>query len=198
MARIITSIIILIVIFILYSISSNGGIVGKWQADQESGLTMTFKSDGTLLMEAGGTVISPVGLKYKIIDNKTLSIGVGTNTLTSNYEITNGKLILTDESRKLQFTKISSENSFSQIANSAKKILPTQECPQINVPLKEGIAPFIDIGEYGSWKVDSYDSTFNIHCYKGNREGQKPVYWYCGEGNSIEFPMAFIQKTDLN
>ena len=118
---IIVSIIILIVISLLYYLSSSGDIVGKWQADQESDLTMTFKSDLNLLMETGGTVVSPVGLKYKIIDNKTLNIGVGTNTLTSNYEITNGKLILTDGSGKVQFTKISSENSFSQIANSVKK-----------------------------------------------------------------------------
>ena len=135
---IITSIIILIVIFILYSISSNGGIVGKWHADQESGLTMTFKSDGTLLMEAGGTVISPAGLKYKIIDNKTLSIGVGTNTLTTNYEITNGKLSLTDESGKLQFTKISSENIMSSMSNSINKLFSSislDTCPQLPMKL---------------------------------------------------------------
>ncbi len=89
----------------------------------------------------------------------------------------------------------------SNILESIKSILPasiSKECPQINVPLKEGIAPFIDIEEYDGWKVDSYFSTFNIHCYKGSREGQNPDYWYCGEGASVEFPIAFMQKTMIN
>lgn len=96
-----------------------------------------------------------------------------------------------------QNTGVSTGNIFDSIKN----ILPatiSKECPQINFPLKDGIAPFIDIREYDSWKIDSYDSTFNIHCYRGNKEGQKTNYWYCGEGTSIEFPIAFMQKTMIN
>lgn len=91
----------------------------------------------------------------------------------------------------------------SNVLESIKNILPasiSKECPQINTPLREGVVgPFLNIEEYEGWKIDSYDSTFNIHCYKGYKEGQKSNYWYCGEdASSIQFPIAFMQKTLKN
>lgn len=102
-------------------------------------------------------------------------------------------------------------NLLSNIKNSVSNlILPLSTeitCPQINVPItKLDIAPMLHITEYDGWIVAPYDSNsqffgFNfgwIYCNKGNQEGQRPDYLYCGDGRTGQTNLGYIQKTLVN
>lgn len=76
-------------------------------------------------------------------------------------------------------------------------------CPQINVPIN-GYGPsqyFLDIKEYDGWELASYDTNLmlginfgKIYCHYGSKEGQNPVYLYCGD-ETDKTTMAFMKKT---
>ena len=68
----------------------------------------------------------------------------------------------------------------------------------------EGLLPFMDVKEYNGWKIAPYNTNtmlgFNfgtIYCHEGNKQGQNPTYWYCGDQSS-QTNMAFMQKTIIN
>ncbi len=121
-------------------------------------------------------------------------------------------LFLANNSSNQNMVYSSSQNTnigTGGILDSIKNILPatiSKECPQINVPITnvEGMRPLMKIREYEGWKIAPYDTNTmlgmnfgQIFCHKGNKKGQNPNYWYCGDKSS-QTTMAFMQKTLKN